>query len=97
MSLTVLVELTMKPEHRDEFREFMKQGVPMTRDCDGCELVEAHESQDESGSFMFREIWRDRESQEKFAAAGQELPQFQTMLSWMAAPPVVRYFDSVDV
>jgi hypothetical protein len=37
--MTVLVEVKMKPEHCDEFKEFMKQGVEGARNFDSASML----------------------------------------------------------
>jgi quinol monooxygenase YgiN len=95
--ITVMVEIKMKSEHLDEFREFMKTGVQHARDFEGCELVEAFEDEDNTGAFLFREIWTDRAAQERFAVAGHESGEFAFLTEWMASPPVIRYLNGLDV
>lgn len=97
MSMTVLVELKIKPEHCDEFKEFMKQGVETTRSFEGCQLVEAFENADEPFSFMFYETWTDRAAHEKYFVFQQEAGAVDALAPWMAEPPVIRYFNNLGV
>ena len=97
MSITILVEITIKPEHYYDYRKFMKRGTEIARSSEGCRLIEGFENEDAPGSFMFREIWSDRASHEEFVASMQESDAMKTLGPWMAGPPVVRYFNGLDV
>lgn len=68
MSITVILDMTIKPELLDEFMSRFKENLPDSRDFDGCEYVDVHTADDNPNRVVCVEGWA---SPDAFAAYGK--------------------------
>jgi quinol monooxygenase YgiN len=68
MSITVILDMKIKPELLDEFMSHFAQNLPGTREFDGCEYVDVYQARDDRNRVVCVEGWA---SNERFQAYGQ--------------------------
>lgn len=96
MSVTVVLELTLKPEKVEDVKGMLKQILPDTRAYDGCEGVTIHQDQDNPNTLVALEQWASRAHYEKYFAWRTETGVIAGLAEVITAPPSIRYFDGVD-
>jgi quinol monooxygenase YgiN len=67
MSITVVLDMTIKAEKLDQFLEHFNQNLPGSRDFDGCEYVNVYQAADNPNRIVCIEGWS---SPDRFAAYG---------------------------
>ena len=68
MSITVILDMTIKAELLEQFMDHFKQNLPASRDFDGCEYVDVYTAADNPNRVVCVEGWT---SPEAFAAYGK--------------------------
>ena len=96
MSVTVLLELNVKPEHVEGIKQTFKAILPDTRAYDGCLGVEVTQNQDDANNIILVERWETRQHYEKYLAWRQETGVLDELGKVVASAPSIRYFDPVD-
>ncbi|WP_432973818.1 putative quinol monooxygenase [Dactylosporangium sp. CA-233914] len=84
MSITVILDMPIKPELLDEFLALFKENLPDSLAYEGCEYVRTYQAQDDPNRVVLVEGWA---SEEVFAAYG----------AWRAergdAEKFMKYYD----
>lgn len=96
MATAVTIDLSINPSKVDEFLAFIKDIAPDTRAYDGCKLFDIWKDQDQPGRVLFYEIWDSRPHQEKYLAWRTETGLMDKLGPYLAAPPVISYYDKFD-
>lgn len=96
MSIAVKFDITVLPERFNEFLAMVKEVAPDTRSYDGCVSFDIWLDTDTTGNVLFYEIWESRAQQEKYLAWRAETGVIDAMGEFLAAPPVISYFDKFD-
>ena len=97
MSVLVLVEFQVKPEHVDNVLNFVRTILPDTRGFDGCDGVTMQRNQDDANTMLFVEHWDSRQHYEKYVAWRTEKGDLDTLVGWIEGAPNIRYFDNAGV
>ncbi len=97
MSVLVLLEFNVKPEHVDDVTGFLRNELHATRGFDGCNGLTFHSNQDDPNTMVAVEDWDSRQQYEKYLAWRTERGDFEKLTGWMQADPSIRYFDNVGV
>jgi quinol monooxygenase YgiN len=61
MSLTILAQITAAPGKEDLVRAELEKLVSITRAEAGCIQYDLHKDNDQTGFFVFYEVWENRE------------------------------------
>lgn len=93
MSITIMIELTLKPEMAESYLEHFASTLTKTREASGCEHIQIFRDKEDTNRLVAVERWASREHQERYLAWRLE----QGIRSDAhAAPFVFRYFDALD-
>ena len=96
MTCTVIFELQIKSDQIDLAKKTFKEILPDTRAYDGYEDIYVVENQDKPGNLVLVEKWETREKYEKYLGWRTETGLVEQLGALCAAPPSVRFFDTVD-
>jgi len=97
MSVTVLVDMQIKPEAVEEMKSLLKKILPDTRAYDGCQSVDIYGNVDDSGNLVFYERWDSRKHHESYNAWRSKSGILDQTAAWLAGRPSIRYFERIDV
>jgi quinol monooxygenase YgiN len=91
--VTVLLEVTCKPDRADDAVDVLRAALPDTRAFAGCLGVELLRDQDDAAKLLLVERWESRDHQKAYlrwrAGDGATVGLPETL----AAPPSTRYLD----
>ena len=93
MSVLVLIDLKVTPEHVESTRARLQDGLQDIRSFDGCEEAILHVNQDDSANLLFAERWTSREKYEAYRAWRAQRGDNAWLTSTLAGPLLVRAFD----
>ncbi|SMX27065.1 Antibiotic biosynthesis monooxygenase [Pelagimonas phthalicica] len=96
MSIWVTLEMQLRPGAMAELEPFLKANLPAVRGFDGALLVQLYFNP-ETGRFMLLEEWVSREHHQAYIAAITENGVMEQLLSFMAGPPDVQYFERMPL
>jgi quinol monooxygenase YgiN len=74
----------------------MEEIFPGTRTFKGCRGIELRINQDDATNMIAVEEWESRDDHEKYTAWRIETGSVARIVSMLAAPPSVRYFDKTN-
>lgn len=97
MSVLVLVESKVKPEHAGDVVRFLRSIIHDTRGFDGCNGLTIHRNQDDPNTMVFVENWESRQQYEKYLAWRTERGDLEKLVGWIEGAPNIRYFDVLGV
>ena len=97
MSVTVFLELNLKPENVDDLTSFMRDGLHYTRGFDGCNSISVQTNQDDPSNVVLVESWDAKEQSERYLGWRTERGDVEKMGAWLTGPPSIRYFDNAGV
>ena len=96
MSVLTLVEVNVKPESVNEFKAYMQEIFPGTRAFPGCRGIQLQINQEDATNMIAVEEWETREDHQKYAAWRTETGAVERIVSMLAGPLSIRYFDKTD-
>ncbi len=96
MAITVMLEVQAQPEKAAELKQVFKEILVDTRAYDGCISVEVTENQDDTANLVLLEKWQSRAHYEKYFAWRVESGAIDTLGTFLAQPPSIRYYDTID-
>jgi len=73
--IMIVVEFELKPEHRNQFVELMKEHAQRSRTEDGCQQFDVLLPQEDTSRVLLVEAWRDQAALDVHA----KLPRMATM------------------
>jgi quinol monooxygenase YgiN len=97
MSITVLVEVQVKPDALDEIKSLLKKVLPDTRAYDGCQGIDIYGNTDDPCNLVFYENWDSRKHYESYLAWRTETGVMDQLGAMLVGPPNIRYFERIDV
>ncbi len=97
MSITVLLELQVKPDQVDTLKQMFEEALPDTRGFDGCIKLDILVNQDQPANMVLVQTWQTRAHQARYSSWRQETGFIAKMGALLAAPPSVRYYDLLDL
>ena len=97
MSVTVFLELNLKPENIDDLTSFLRDGLHHTRGFDGCNSITIQKNQDDPSNLVFVENWDSKERFEDYLGWRTQRGDVEKMGAWLAEPPSIRYFHNIGV
>ena len=96
MSVTVLLELKVKPRTGDDVLATLKAILPDTRAYEGNIGISVIRNQDDPDVLVAVEEWETRGHYEKYLAWRTETGVLAGLMEAVAEPPSIRYFDPTD-
>lgn len=97
MSVTVLLELTFKPECVAEAREVFRRELVKTRAFDGSLTTDVLVDSDDEAHWVIYEIWESVEADEAYRAFRAGDGKITDLPPLLAAPPVKTRFTTSDI
>jgi quinol monooxygenase YgiN len=94
MSITVLVELRVKPGLEALVADRLKVAIPETRKSDGCLDITAHRDLDNPRRFVIIERWSSRESYQAYADWRRSTGSADSMAARLESPSSVTYLEA---
>ena len=97
MSITVILELRLKPEAVPAARDVMRRALQETRAFDGNLGTDVFVDQDDETHWIINEVWESIEHDEayrRFRAGEGKLTELPPLL---AAPPVKTRYVATDI
>jgi quinol monooxygenase YgiN len=96
MTVAVTADLRAQVGKGSELVEFLKGMLGDTRARAGCELIDLVVSQDNSDHILIDERWATKEEHQAYMGWRQERGDIDTLVSFLASPPTITYFDIAD-
>ncbi len=93
MSNTMILDLPVKLEKRDEFLEVLKGALPDTRNYDGCQALEMWTPEDNDGLVQIYEVWESKAHQEKYFAWRIETGLLEALAEFLSGEPKITWMD----
>jgi quinol monooxygenase YgiN len=95
MAVTIIVRLSLKREHVDEFEEDFNKNLPDTIAYEGCHSLTVYRNQDDPTEIVVVERWESKQHYETYLSWRYEMGKMDVLLSFFSAPPEINYFDSI--
>lgn len=86
-SFSVLLTLKIQPDRMAEFEAMMDIEAPLTRACEGCEMLEVYVLDAAAGDVLFIENWRSEADCMAYNAWRTERGDMDRLGAFFAAPP----------
>ncbi len=96
MTTAVLLEIQVKPESIEDMKAYLKEILPDTRAYKGCQSIDIYDNLDNTGNFVFYEVWDSRQHYEKYLAWRTETGVVDKLVGMSMGEVSIRYFDRVD-
>ena len=93
MSVTVLLQVTAKPECIDELIEMFGENFKQTRVYEGCIDIYMTRSHDDPNTLLLVEEWETRPHYEKYLAWRAETGVVDKLAGMAASAPSITYYD----
>ena len=97
MSVMITVEFKIKPEKVDEAFEEMREGLPATRNFQGCQRIDSYFDKKNSSLFLV-EFWDSLEDQRKYlkwrlANSGESVNN--SIEANLFEPPIFKIYEAM--
>ena len=97
MSVMITVEFKIKPEKVDEAFEEMREGLPATRNFQGCQRIDSYFDKKNSSLFLV-EFWDSLEDQRKYlkwrlANSGESVNN--SIEANLFEPPIFKTYEAM--
>ena len=97
MSVMITVEFKIKPEKVDEAFEEMREGLPATRNFQGCQRIDSYFDKKNSSLFLV-EFWDGLEDQRKYlkwrlANSGESVNN--SIEANLFEPPIFKIYEAM--
>ena len=97
MSVMITVEFKIKPEKVDEAFEEMREGLPATRNFQGCQRIDSYFDKKNSSLFLV-EFWDSLEDQRKYlkwrlANSGESVNN--SIEANLFEPPILKIYEAM--
>lgn len=96
MAIDIILDLNVKPEHRDELIDTLAAILPDTRAFPGCNSVAVTVNEDDQCNIVLFEKWETRSDHEKYMAWRTERGDLDKLGALLAGPPSVRYLAGLQ-
>ena len=93
MSNSMILEIPVVAEKRDEFIGVMKGALPDTRAYDGCLKVEMWTPEDNDGVIQLFEVWETKEHQAKYFGWRIETGLMDAIAPFLTGEPVIHWLN----
>jgi quinol monooxygenase YgiN len=85
--LVMLAELTVKPERRDEFLDYVVENLAISRSAAGNLLFDILIDEARPDRVIFYEVWESAEAQQAYMAWRVQRGDLTNLLSFLAGEP----------
>jgi quinol monooxygenase YgiN len=96
MSVTVLLEATVKPEEVSNMKSYLAEILPDSRKYEGCKGMEVYFNTEDEDNMILLERWDSRQHHEKYLGWRTETGVMDKLGGMLAGPPSIRYFERAD-
>lgn len=96
MTVTVLLEVTAKPEYTDDLITMFGENFKQTRVYEGCIDIYMTRDHDNPNTIVIVEQWHTRPAYEKYLAWRTATGVVDKILTMAEAMPPIRFFDRLD-
>ena len=96
MSVTVILEVTAKPECTEDLIAMFSENFNQTRAYDGCSEATMSRSHDDPNHLALVMTWDKRASYERYLQWRADIGDVQKLAAMAAKEPSIRYFDKLD-
>ena len=96
MSVTVLLEVTAKPECVDDLIGMFGENFKQTRVYDSCIDIYMTRGHDDPNELVLVEGWQTRPQYERYLAWRAETGVVDKVAAMAASPAIIRYFDRLE-
>ena len=97
MAVTVILELSVKPENRNDVVEAIKGALPVTRAFDGCIKIISLTNQDDTNTIVLIEEWDTRGHHAAYMKFRTESGFIEAMVGMLTGEPKVTYLEGLGV
>jgi len=97
MSVSVLIELRVRPESIDAMKAWLKDGLPDTRAAEGCEGLTVYTNLDDRSNLVLVEHWNSKQQYEKYRAWRAEKGDHARLVGMLSGNLSVRCFEIVGL
>lgn len=95
MSVNILVELSIKPEHADAYGARLERAFTETRSYPGCEQIAAYRDESKPGRFIVAEQWLAKEHYQRYFEWRRSQGVFDRLAEISEAPMKVSFLSKV--
>ena len=96
MTVSVLLDGTLKEGERDGFTEMLKEKFTVTGTFDGFQKIDLTYNVENPNNWVLTEVWDSKEHYEKYLQFRQEDGTLDEVTSLCLDAPSVRIFDIID-
>ena len=96
MSVTVILEVTAKPECTEDLIAWFSENFKQTRTYDGCIDVAMSRSHDDPNHLALVMTWEKRGDYEGYLQWRADTGAVEQLVAMAAKEPSFRYFDKLD-
>lgn len=96
MTVSVLLEGTLKEGEREGFTALVTEKFKLTRTFDGFQTIDLTYNVEDSNNWVITELWDCQEDYEKYLQFRQEDGTLAEVASVCTGAPSVRIFDIAD-
>lgn len=97
MIVTASTELNVKPEAMADLKAILREILPDTRNYVGCRGVEVYSVQGDESIIVLLSQWDSRDHHARYVEWRKKTGVLDRMGVTFAGPPVVRYFERVNI
>ncbi|SHH06572.1 Quinol monooxygenase YgiN [Jatrophihabitans endophyticus] len=97
MSITVILDMTIKPELLDEFLQRFDENLPDSRAFEGCEYVDVYTADDNEARVVCIEGWTSLERFQAYGAWRAEQGDVEAFQKYYDGVPNLVRLDARDV
>ena len=96
MKVAVTADLKAHVGKGSDLAKFLIGILGETRARTGCEMINLAISQDNPDPILIDERWATKEEHQAYMGWRQERGDIDTLVSFLASPPTITYFDIAD-
>jgi quinol monooxygenase YgiN len=89
MTVTVVLDMKLKTDSLDATLEGLRQGLPETRNFEGCQSLHVYQDEDDPSHLIIVEEWDRREDQQRYWAWQEERGAVEGMAEMLQRPPEI--------
>jgi quinol monooxygenase YgiN len=93
MTVSVLLEGTLKEGLADQFEEICTDAFKVTRAFDGCQNINLTFNVENKNNYVLTEVWDSKEHYEKYLAFRTEDGTIAAVTEMCSEGPTIRIFD----
>lgn len=96
MSVSIILELVVRPEHADDIKEKLLERLSRSRSFDGYLEIRAHEDPDQPGRFVMVEHWEDEAAYQRYQEANEADTNSADIGAALIQPPQAEVLQVID-